>query len=59
MYKRQIELSAVRFTVAASIGALVFLESRSSNTFLRAAVYGLLALVAGVSVAAIKTFLAH
>jgi ABC-type enterochelin transport system permease subunit len=53
------ELSAVRFTVAATIGALVFLESRATNTFLRAAVYGLLALVAGVSVAAIKTFLAH
>lgn len=54
-----IELSAVRFTVAATIGALVFLESRSSNTALRATVYGLLALVAGVSVAAIKSFLVH
>jgi hypothetical protein len=54
-----IELMAARFTVAATIGALVFLESRSSNSALRAAVYGLLALVAGVSVAAIKSFLAH
>ncbi len=54
-----IELSAARFTVAATIGALVFLESRSSNTWLRAAVYGLLALVAGVVIAAIKTFLVH
>jgi hypothetical protein len=54
-----IELSAVRFTVAGTIGALVFLESRASNTLLRATVYGLLALVAGVSVAAIKAFLVH
>jgi hypothetical protein len=54
-----IELMAARFTVAATIGALVFLESRSSNSALRAAVYALSALVAGVSVAAIKTFLAH
>ena len=54
-----IELMAARFTVAATIGALVFLESRSSNSALRATVYGLLALVAGVSVAAIKSLLAH
>ena len=54
-----IELAAARFTVAATIGALVFLESRSSNSALRAATYGLLALVAGVSIAAVKSFLAH
>ena len=54
-----IELMAARFTVAGTIGALVFLESRSSNSALRATVYGLLALVAGVSVAAIKSLLAH
>jgi hypothetical protein len=54
-----IELSAARFTVAAAIGAMVFLESRTTNTALRAATYGFLALIAGVSVAAIKSFLAH
>jgi hypothetical protein len=54
-----IELMAARFTVAATIGALVFLESRSSNSPLRAAVYGLLALVGGVLVAGIKSLLAH
>jgi hypothetical protein len=54
-----IELTAARLTVAATIGALVFLESRSSNSAVRAAVYGLLALVAGVFVAAVKSFLAH
>jgi hypothetical protein len=54
-----IELSAARFTVAATIAALVFLESRTSNSVLRALVYGGLALVAGVTVAAIKTFLVH
>jgi len=54
-----IELSAARFTVAGAIAAMVFLESRASNSVLRAAVYGVLALVAGVSVAAIKAFLVH
>ena len=54
-----IELAASRLTVAASIGALVFLESRSSNSALRAATYGVLALVAGITVAAIKSFLVH
>jgi hypothetical protein len=54
-----IELAAARLTAAATIGALVFLESRTSNTMLRAAVYGVLALVAGVTVAAIKAVLAH
>jgi hypothetical protein len=54
-----IELAASRLTVAASIGALVFLESRASNSALRAATYGVLALVAGITVAAIKSFLVH
>jgi len=54
-----IELSAARFTVAGAIAAMVFLESRASNSVLRAAVYGALALVAGVSVAGIKAFLVH
>src|SRR5690242_137876 len=36
-----IELAAARFTAATTIGALVFLESRTSNTALRAAVYSL------------------
>ena len=54
-----IELAASRFTVAASIGALVFLESRSSNSALRATTYGALALFAGIVVAGIKSFLAH
>jgi hypothetical protein len=53
-----IELAATRLTVAGTIAALVFLESRTSNSALRAAMYGLLALVAGASVAAIKALLA-
>jgi uncharacterized membrane protein HdeD (DUF308 family) len=54
-----IELSAARFTVAAAIAGLVFLESRTSNSWARAALYGLLALVAGVTVAAVKAALSH
>jgi uncharacterized membrane protein HdeD (DUF308 family) len=54
-----IELAAARFTAAATIGALVFLESRASNSALRATTYGVLALIAGVTVAAIKSVLAH
>ena len=54
-----IELSAARFTVAGVIAALVFLESRTSNSWLRATVYGLLALVAGLTVAAVKALLSH
>jgi hypothetical protein len=54
-----IELAASRLTVAATIAALVFLESRTSNSALRAAAYGVLALLAGVLVAAIKSLLAH
>ena len=54
-----IELMAARFTVAAAIAAQVFLESRTRNSALRAVVYGFLALVAGVTVAAVKSFLVH
>lgn len=54
-----IELHAARLTVAATIAALVFLESRTSNSAARAVVYGLLALVAGVTVATVKALLAH
>ena len=54
-----VELTASRLTVAGTIAALVFLESRTSNSALRAATYGGLALVAGVTVAAIKSFLVH
>ena len=54
-----IELTASRVTVAGTIAALVFLESRTTNSALRAGVYGLVALVAGVTVAAVKSLLAH
>jgi hypothetical protein len=54
-----IELMAARFTVAAAIAAQVFLESRTRNSALRAVVYGFFALVAGVTVAAVKSFLVH
>ena len=54
-----IELAASRLTVAATIAALVFLESRTTNSALRAGMYGLLALIAGVTVAAVKSFLVH
>jgi uncharacterized membrane protein HdeD (DUF308 family) len=54
-----IELLAARLTVAGAIAAQVFLESRSSNSALRAATYGLLALIAGVTVAAVKSLLVH
>ena len=54
-----IELSAARFTVAAAIAALVFLESRTNNSWDAASLYGLLALVAGVTVATVKGLLSH
>ena len=54
-----VELSAARFTVAATIAAQVFLESRTRNTTTRAALYGLAALLAGVIVATLKSLLAH
>ena len=54
-----IELSAARLTVAGTIGAQVFLESRARNSAARAALYGLAALIAGVIVATLKSLLAH
>ena len=54
-----IELPAARLTVAATIAAQVFLESRTRNSAARAALYGLIALVAGVIVATLKSLLAH
>lgn len=54
-----IELPAARLTVAATIAAQVFLESRTSNSVAKAALYGLLALAAGVSVAMVKSLLVH
>jgi hypothetical protein len=54
-----IELSAARLTVAATIAAQVYLESRTRNSVTRAALYGLIALVAGVIVATLKSLLAH
>jgi len=54
-----VELQAARLTVAVSIAAMVFLETRSSHSTARAALNGLLALAAGVFVASIKGFLAH
>jgi hypothetical protein len=54
-----IELQAARLTVAATIGAQVFLESRSKHSLARAALYGFVALVAGVTVATLKSVLAH
>jgi hypothetical protein len=41
------------------MAALVFLESRTSNTLARAGAYGLLALVAGVTVASMKAALVY
>jgi hypothetical protein len=53
------ELAAARFTVAGTIAGQVFLESRTSNSAARAALYGVLALVAGVTVATVKSLLVH
>jgi hypothetical protein len=54
-----IELTAARLTVAVTIGLLVFLESRTGHSGLRSAAHGLLALLAGVAVAAVKALLTH
>lgn len=54
-----LELSTARLTVAATIAAQVFLESRTRNSATRAALYGLAALLAGVTVATLKSLLAH
>lgn len=53
------ELSAARLTVAATIAAQVYFESRTRNSTTRAALYGLAALLAGVTVATLKSSLAH
>ena len=53
------ELLAARVTVAGAIAAQVFLESRSTNSGAHAALYGLLALVGGVTVAFVKAALSH
>ena len=54
-----VELQAARLTVAATIAALVYFESRTSTSRGRAAGYGLLALLAGVTVALLKSWLVH
>ncbi len=54
-----VELVAARITVAGAIGAQVYMESRTTNSGARAALYGLLALVAGVTIALIKAALSH
>jgi hypothetical protein len=53
------ELLVARITVSATIAALVFAESRRSHRLRRAAAYGLLALVAALIVAGLKTALVH
>jgi hypothetical protein len=54
-----IELPAARLTVAVAIGVQVYFESRTSRSSVRAVAYGILALLAGVAVAAVKALLAH
>jgi hypothetical protein len=54
-----VELQAARLAVAVTIGAEVFLESRTTHTTGRAFVYGVLALLLGVGVATIKAALSH
>lgn len=56
---QSVELQAARLTVATAIAAQVFLESRTSNSTVRAVVYSLVALVAGGIVATIKALLVH
>jgi hypothetical protein len=53
------ELPAARVTVSATIAALVFGETRRSHRLGRAAAYGLVALVAALVVAGLKTALVH
>ena len=54
-----VEVQAARFAVAATIGGQVFLESRTSNSTARAATYAVVALLAGVVVALLKSGLSH
>ena len=58
-YDRRDAMVLVSAFVAAAIGAQVFFESRTGNSAVRAGLYGLLALVAGVAVATVKSLLAH
>ena len=53
------ELTVARVTVAATIAALVLVESRRTCPLGRAALHGLLALLAGLIVAGLKTALVH
>jgi hypothetical protein len=54
-----VELQAARLAVAVTIGAEVFLESRTTNSTARAATYGVLALLVGVAIALVKSALSH
>ena len=54
-----VELPVARLTVAGAIAVLVYAESRPGRSTARAAVYGLLALAAGATVALAKSLLAH
>ena len=54
-----VELPAARLTVVATIAAQVFFESRTRHTTARSALYGLVALLAGVVVATVKALLSH
>jgi hypothetical protein len=54
-----LELAAARLTVAATIAAQVYFESRSSVSRARAALYGFLALAAAVTVSLLKAWLVH
>lgn len=54
-----LELPAARLTVALLIAAQVFFETRATHPTHKAVLYGALALVAGVTVAAAKSLLSH
>jgi hypothetical protein len=54
-----VELVATRLTVVGTIGILVFAGARRTRSLRRAAAYGLLALLAGIAVASIKSILVH
>ena len=53
------EVQTARLAVAATIGAQVFLESRTTHSTARAATYAILTLLAGVLVATLKSALSH
>jgi len=54
-----VELVAARLTVAGLIAVQVFMESRSSHSIGRSALYGFLALVVGVIISVVKALLVH